>query len=324
MPDIQNCQIIGIDCAADPEKIGVAYSSMAETLLTVEHVRLGASGSESRRHRLHELVEDIVKRITAHKPTTDSPTLLALDAPLGWPIPMGDLLSRHWAGECLPGDADASHLFRRGTDRFIADTLGKDPIEVGANLIARVTHTTLRLIGMLRSQVDGMAAGPLRSRDYVDDPINFIEVYPALAGPHLHDRLPVCESWEYWNDPKKGLSATLKTKKKTASKGGEILVEWCDDVARRLSEDSPPTDEPLRVSLDGLRGDGIMDKKAGRDHGLDAILCAWTAFRFLHRRCVPPEGRITTDQLQREGWIWFDRDLLSRRDCANVPAEGRT
>lgn len=309
MTDIQNIQIIGIDCAADPENIGIAYAAMVGARLTVEHVELGASGTpENRSHRLRNLANDIVTRIR-EAPT---PTLLALDAPLGWPIPMGDLLSHHTAGGSLPGDARPESLFRRGTDRFIDEKLGKTPIEVGANLIARVTHTALRLIGMIRSRIDGMATSPLQTNDSLQAPINFIEVYPALAGPHLHDRRPVCKTWTYWNDPdsKKGLAGALKAKKRESKDGGERLAEWCDDVARKLSDGGPSSDNLLTVSLDPLREKEIMNKKAGRDHGLDAILCAWTAFRFLHGRCLAPEGRITTDQLNREGWIWFDSALL--------------
>lgn len=306
---MHDVQIIGIDCAADPENIGIAYATMVGTSLTVDRVGLGSSGTpDDRSHRLRNLANDIVKRIR----NASTPTLLALDAPLGWPIPMGDLLSHHAAGGCLPGDARPENLFRRATDRFIDERLGKTPIEVGANLIARVTHTALRLIGMIRSRIDGMAASPLQTHDSMEMSINFIEVYPALAGPYLHGRRPVRKTWKYWNDPdpEKGLAGALKAKKREPRDGGEGLAEWCDDVARALSDGGSSPDNLLAVSLNALREEEIMNRKPSRDHGLDAILCAWTAFRFLHGRCLAPEGQITTEQLQREGWIWFDRELL--------------
>lgn len=299
MSDIQNCQIIGIDCAADPKNIGVAYTTMAGTELTLKDVQFGASGDRSRRDRLLRLAKDIVERITADRGT---PTLLALDAPLGWPTPMGHLLSHHTAGAPLPGDADPDSLFRRGTDQFIAENLGKTPIEVGANLIARVTHTTLRLIGMIRSQVDGMATNPLRSHEFPQESINFIEVYPALAGPFLLRRLPVRNTWDYWNHRETGLAKALSEER---DENKTHINQLCGDLRDNLSSPS------MRVVV-GLDPKGMdrLNTQHGRDHGLDAILCAWTGFRFLHGRCEPPQGKIRRTQLEQEGWIWFDRRVL--------------
>ncbi len=304
MTAIQNFQIIGIDCAADPKNIAVAFATTVGAQLTVDRVLFGESGTadeESRRPRLERLAAKIFEKIQS----VSKPTLLALDAPLGWPRPMGRVLECHTAGAALPEKyADADLFFRRRTDRFIVDEIGKTPIEVGANLIARVTHTTLRLIGMLQSELKNaavkMADAPLRSYPAPTEGVNFIEVYPALAGPFFLEKgeKPTQRDW-------RSLAAELKTKKKKAKTDGE---ETWDGRLHQIAD---------RLDV-CIREDAVNDTKgtkARRDHGLDAILCAWTGARFLHDGCVAPDEvkvspRITDDEVKQEGWIWFDRRVL--------------
>lgn len=47
---------------------------------------------------------------------SEGPALLAIDAQLGWPLPLARGLHEHRAGQPVPGDAH--DLFRRMTDRF--------------------------------------------------------------------------------------------------------------------------------------------------------------------------------------------------------------
>lgn len=304
MNDTQNFRIIGIDCAADPKNIAVAIGSTVGTRLTVERVLFGASGTadeESRRPRLKHLAAKIVEKI----PSVAQPTLLALDAPLGWPKPMGGLLEHHTAGTSLPEENENADLFfRRRTDQFIAGKTGKTPIEVGANLIARVTHTTLRLIGMLQSELKNaavkMADAPLRSYPAPTEGVNFIEVYPALAGPFFLGKGEKTERRDW-----RTLAAELKTMKKKAEDGD--AGTWDDrlsQVEKRLG---------IRILQDAVND--TKTTKARRDHGLDAILCAWTGFRFLRGGCVTPDEakashKVTADEVKQEGWIWFDRRVL--------------
>ena len=80
------------------------------------------------------------------------PALLAIDTPLGWPVRLGCALTNHRAGEPIAADAD--RLFRRDTDRFIKLKLGKTPLDVGADQIARTAHTALCLLNGLRQCLD--------------------------------------------------------------------------------------------------------------------------------------------------------------------------
>lgn len=72
-----------------------------------------------------------------------------MDAPLGWPRPLGPALSDHRAGE--PIDPPADTLFHRETDGVVHRTVGKRPMEVGADRIARTARSAVELIGELRN-----------------------------------------------------------------------------------------------------------------------------------------------------------------------------
>ena len=101
--------------------------------------------------------------------------LLALDAPLGWPPALGGELGLHKAGNHLARPAD--ELFRRETDRFVKRLTGKQPLDVGADRIARTAHSALNLLEELRdlteSKIDLAWTPAISERSQV------IEVYPA-------------------------------------------------------------------------------------------------------------------------------------------------
>jgi predicted nuclease with RNAse H fold len=101
--------------------------------------------------------------------------VIALDAPLGWPAALGDALFSHRAGETI--DAEAEHLFRRETDRFVYAELGKLPLEVGADRIARTARAALDLLRELREIT--RAALPLAWEPGKSSGV--IEVYPAAT-----------------------------------------------------------------------------------------------------------------------------------------------
>jgi predicted RNase H-like nuclease len=101
--------------------------------------------------------------------------LLAVDAPLGWPVPFGDLLARHRAGEAL--SISANELFRRLTDREVKRALGKQPLDVGADRIARTGHAALAILEELRGLTG--APIPLAWRPDFGETIAAIETYPA-------------------------------------------------------------------------------------------------------------------------------------------------
>jgi predicted nuclease with RNAse H fold len=156
--------IVGIDCAVSPRKTGLALAAWdAGTLRLLELTR------GSRQRPPVAIVAEWVK--------THAPVLLALDAPLGWPAALGAALAGHRAGERL--EPAANRLFRRRTDEWIRSRLGKRPLEVGADLIARTAHAALALLEGLRERL-GEPVPLLWAPDSLSRNAA-IEVYPAAT-----------------------------------------------------------------------------------------------------------------------------------------------
>lgn len=157
--------IIGIDCAVSAKNVGLALALDSGKDTVLERVCLGNAEKKGPAH--------IVARWIRER---DTPMLLALDAPLGWPEAMGRMLPEHRAGEELQKCANT--LFRRETDRFVKREIGKTPLSVGADKIARTAHAALALIGELRGEL----AEPI---PLVWSPafqgVGAIEVYPAAT-----------------------------------------------------------------------------------------------------------------------------------------------
>lgn len=155
-------RLIGIDCAADPRNVGFALGE-----LDGRKPRLLAASSG----RLEPAIgTTIAAWIGEHRPV-----LLALDAPLGWPAALGTALAGHAAGDFLA--VEPNRLFRRYTDEAVKRALGRQPLDVGAERIARTAHAALALLEELRTVLD--APIPLAWRPALDDTVSAIEVYPA-------------------------------------------------------------------------------------------------------------------------------------------------
>ena len=153
--------IIGIDCATDPRKTGLAKSMYRDGELSLIEASLGDRG-QSIATTIATWLDPGVK------------TLIAIDAPLGWPQALGQALVSHQAGE--PIDAESNFLFRRATDRFIKSRTGKQPLDVGADRIARTAHTAVGLLGELRDLTNNPI--PLAWGAGFTE-LSAIEVYPA-------------------------------------------------------------------------------------------------------------------------------------------------
>ncbi len=104
-------------------------------------------------------------------------TLIAVDAPLGWPAPLEKALTSHEAGKAIETPADC--MFRRRTDAFVQRAIGKKPLEVGANLIARTAHAALAFLSKLREEL-GTSVPLAWTPTGVEGPA-VIEVYPAAT-----------------------------------------------------------------------------------------------------------------------------------------------
>jgi hypothetical protein len=156
--------LIGIDCATQPNKLGLALGEWVG-----ERVRIKACRTASPQERPEEIVGAWLK--------ASGRALLALDAPLGWPVELQRALAGHQAGEVMGASAHA--LFRRQTDDDIYNRFRKRPLEVGANLISRTAVAALDLLQTLRTST-GMAI-PLAWSPLDVNPIAAIEVYPAAT-----------------------------------------------------------------------------------------------------------------------------------------------
>lgn len=156
--------IIGIDCATSPKNVGLAlgeFDGVSARVLSVV-----APDNED---QILRTVETWIER--------GPRTLLALDAPLGWPRPLQLGLQHHRAGDPLPGDGNS--LFRRETDRAVRQRLGKQSLDVGADRIARTAHSALTLLEQLRQRTG--RAIPLAWDSGSIAPAAAIEVYPAAT-----------------------------------------------------------------------------------------------------------------------------------------------
>ena len=156
--------LLGIDCATKPSKTGLALGELCG-----EVVRILRCANGTR--------DETPAMIAANWLNDYDEALIAIDAPLGWPQKMGGVLSVHRAG--LPIQAEANQLFRRATDVKIKERLNKQPLEVGANLIARTAVAALDTLDQIRRSTKRpipLAWAPMETERW-----RAIEVYPAAT-----------------------------------------------------------------------------------------------------------------------------------------------
>ncbi|PWH13747.1 MAG: hypothetical protein DDG60_09800 [Anaerolineae bacterium] len=122
---------LGIDCATDPAKVGLALAEWDNHRTEILRVVVGSPAKT--------IANTIFRWLTP-----EQPALLAMDAPLGWPATLGQSLFHHQAGETIEINSDT--LFRRETDRVVKRLVGRQPLDVGADRIARTAHAALKRI----------------------------------------------------------------------------------------------------------------------------------------------------------------------------------
>ncbi|HEV7570231.1 MAG TPA: DUF429 domain-containing protein [Thermoanaerobaculia bacterium] len=157
-------RIIGLDWATKDPRRGVAIVDVNRNACEVALVRQCSTC---------EKAPDLVLKAMEF----DGPILIAIDAPLGWPVPLIEGLAGHFAGNGVA--FSMGEMFSRATDRFVRQMTKKLPLEVGANLIARVAHSAVSFLADLR-----VASGCEIA--LVWDPekmprCGVIEVYPAVT-----------------------------------------------------------------------------------------------------------------------------------------------
>jgi predicted RNase H-like nuclease len=157
--------ILGIDCATVASKVGLALASLENGQTTTVHEVLVGSIQTTIVATINNWLADRI------------PTLLAIDAPLGWPVNLGEALSAHEAGQ--PLIVQSHKLFRRYTDNVIREKIGRQPLDVGADRIARTAHAALGILETLRQQTGD--AIPLSWQPEDVQTVSAIEVYPAAT-----------------------------------------------------------------------------------------------------------------------------------------------
>jgi hypothetical protein len=168
----QATQVIGIDCATESKKVGLALGRFTTDGLKVTEARCGGT-------------PDKLLAMVCEWLASAERILLALDAPLGWPNALRKALAVHSAGQKIDVDgaesqsAAAELLFRRKTDREVTVRCGKRPLDVGADRIARTGHAALVLLDALRRQ--SRAPIPLAWSPGFAERCAAIEVYPAAT-----------------------------------------------------------------------------------------------------------------------------------------------
>jgi len=156
--------LLGIDCSTDPKKTGLALGEKGGGIIHILRCTIGSKRMPPAMIAFEWLkeYEDVI---------------IALDAPLGWPKALGLNLAKHRAG--MPLKVNPDKLFSRQTDISIRERLGKKPLEVGANLIARTAVSALTLLDELRRSTQRQI--PLAWAPVEKEQWRAIEVYPSAT-----------------------------------------------------------------------------------------------------------------------------------------------
>jgi len=161
--------LVGIDCATLAENTGFAVGSLDPadpSRVRIHDARCCARGEELAPLALAAIGE--------------RPALIGLDAPLGWPAPLGETLSWHQAGAPFGSPLlSDDRMFSRATDLDIRTRFGKRPLEVGADRIARTARAALRVLGELEQRRNKAVA--LGWKPGPPEGVQALEVYPAAT-----------------------------------------------------------------------------------------------------------------------------------------------
>jgi hypothetical protein len=183
--------VIGIDCATVPANVGLARARHEDGGWRLTDALVASPAQPPA-----QVVADWLR--------ADPVAVLALDAPLGWPAGLGAALARHVAG--APLAAPPKTLFNHVTDRALQARIGKRPLEVGADRIARTAWAALDLLDGLRR-----ATGHAIPLAWAPDPAVLpaaIEVYPA--GTLVAHGLPTRGYKHPGSEPRGAIEAWLK------------------------------------------------------------------------------------------------------------------
>jgi len=249
--------LIGWDAAVDPRNTALSLVRYDPPDVTVE--------AHATPHDRDELVSTVTRWVQGA-----TATLLCVDSPLGWPHRMAPILSGHVAGDGIRAIAD--ELFRRLTDIDVRRRVGKTPLDVGADRIARTALATLNAIDAVRERVARRIHAVIDIQDPRNDPstVLLLESYPA--------------GWF--------ASEGIGTRGYRPA-GGRSRRE---DLLRQVEHHLPATGLSMRYAVEHT-------SLVQRADDLDALICTLNGIDYLEGRCPapPPHAR---EIAHTEGWIW--------------------
>jgi len=154
-------KIIGIDYATKERFIGLSLLDYDKSIL------LEVTTGNPKRKSIEVITEWINK--------CNDKFLICIDSPLGWPESFKKQLSNHMTGNPIKIPKDS--FFLRETDKIIHKELGKKPLEVTANFIARTAFSALNFLDEISKEI-GNDIKLVWKLDAVYDN-GVIETYPA-------------------------------------------------------------------------------------------------------------------------------------------------
>ncbi|MBX2804015.1 MAG: DUF429 domain-containing protein [Myxococcales bacterium] len=257
--------LIGIDAATQLANVGLALGHWHTDGLQLQQA-FGAKELQPGARGTPAMVEAVSRWVAQAMAASDGPTLLAVDAPLGWPAALADALSGHQAGTALPGVDDPDLLFQRHCDQAIRQRLGLKPLEVGADRIARAAYAALALVQRIRERSGEPV--PLGSEPGPSDVSQVIEVYPKAT------MTVIC-----------GTVAPYKATTPEHARQRQRLLRGL------VEHGGCQVPQELRAAA------------TASDHVLDAIACVVAGADFLSGK-APPIPEASASSARREGWIW--------------------
>jgi hypothetical protein len=192
-----------------------------------------------------------------------TPSKVAIDAPLGWPIDFVRATAEP-ASWPVGLDGDRKRLERRATDYWVHDFASKLPLSVTTD---RIAYAAMRAAGVLAhyaatfdESIDRSGMTGLVCETYPDPAIRKLGLWPQDAGAR---------------DSYKGDAQALRGK-----------------IVRRLVEGAP------WLQISPMHQEACIES----DDCLDAVVCALVARAAERRQTVEPPAELT-DEAQVEGWI---------------------
>ncbi|MFO1493338.1 MAG: DUF429 domain-containing protein [Lysobacterales bacterium] len=141
-PTTESVRLIGLDAASQRSKFGYALGHLSAdgACVRVEEAGLLDDGA------------NVIEATIAPFIAGGERVLVAIDAPLGWPDGLRQLLLGHAAGLPPPAGLSKDRCFRRLTDRAVRKV--KIPLEIGADRIARAAMEALIVLQELRAATE--------------------------------------------------------------------------------------------------------------------------------------------------------------------------